>query len=858
MRVLKKISVTLSAVLLSIIVPAQTLPALKGAAELETGSFPNGVRYYLVTNKAARGYADYSLVQKVSPQSVVSRSALVTLPHFTEQKPYDFLASKGVGYTSRGYIYPQGDAAVYRFADVPVSDAAASDSTLMMIFDLCTTSPYEQAVVISGDIDASSIKGKMSIFSMMVPAREASPERPAYEWKPSSDVGFESIRNSNENLSSLTVRYASSRIPAEMLGTVQVLVVERMYAELGTILERRLHQAFDAEDIPLGAVESRYKGSDAGSGDEAFEVTVHVGKDDILRAASVLSGVIANLDKAGVSPNELKDARACFISSAKKSSAFRTNEEFSDLCISSFLYGTKVRAATSEKDFFLTRDLPVEQDTDLFNKFMAALFDSYENLSVTVDSPDAPVSRDRVLDAYMLPWSKSGEASKMMAYVPRAADTLKLAEPGDKVKMKAEAADPVTGGTMWTFSNGIKVVFRQTKTAPGQFGFCFLVRGGYGAMQDLDIGEGAFVSDILYHYDVAGMTCQDFNMMLKANGIDLRRKIGISDLRLEGSAPSDRLHLVVKSVASFANYRRFNQESYDRYLKSEPLRLEMAMSGNEGLMADVDAVMRPEYRFTQYKYAGNLSKGLPDKVNMYLNTRFHNTNDGVIMIVGDLSADQVLKVFTRYAGSFGTGKAIAIRPQSQYVLKSSISSFGRPAIHEGMISATVSMSAMVPVTGERFFAFKLAQVLIQEKLAEGLKDAGLWAEVTDCVELSPAERFCLTVTAKPVPGQCLPEGVDPADGAASLAVLRTALSSILASPVSDGALKVAKSVLTKQLEYDMALPENIIEAAAIRYSDGKDLYSKYQGIVGGLTAAAVQDVMAALDAGCKVEYVMDK
>lgn len=851
-----KICVALSSLFMTISVPAQNLPALATAPELETGSFPNGIRYYLVTNKAAKGYADYTLVQKVAPSEPESRAALVSLPHFMEKKPYDFLASKGVGYSSRAYLYGVGDASVFRFADVPTSDAAASDSTLMMIFDLCTVSPYEQAVVISGDIDAASVKGKMSIFSMMVPMREKAPEVPVYEWKSTSDVKLRQVKNSYDGLSSLTVRYASPRTPASALGTVQVLVAERMYAELGTILDRRLHDTFAAEGIVLGSVETKHEDSASGSGDESYSVTVNVGKGDVVRAASVLAGVLANLDRAGVSPYELADADACYVSATRKPVPYRTNEEFSDLCVSSFLYGTSVRSTSAARDFFAKRSLPADKEAELFNGFVSALFDSYENLSITVDAPDDAVSRDRILDAYMLPWSRTSEASKKMAYIPHAADTLKLAAPGDKVKMKSESADPVTGGTMWTFSNGIKVVYKNVKTMPGQFRFMFLMRGGYGSIPNLGMGEGAFASDVLYHFDVAGMSCGDFNMMLKANGIELERKIGVSDMRLEGSAPSDKLLLVVKSIASFANFRRLNQESYDRYLKSEPLRIEMARAQNEGLLADVDALMRPDYKFTQYKYAGNLSAELPDKLDSYLATRFHNMNDGVIMVVGDLPADQVLKVFTKYAGSFGAGKVIATRSQSQYQLKSSIGTCGRPAVHQDAVSATVAMSVMVPVTAERFFAFKLAQILVQERLAEGLKDGGLWAQMNEGVELSPAERFSLTVTARPLPESGLPEGILPCDASGSLTLLREALSKSLSAPVTAPALNVAKSVLAKQLDFDMSLPVNVIDAAAVRYSDGKDLYSKYKEIVGALSPEAVQDVMASLDSGCKVEYVM--
>ena len=44
----------------------QGLTKLGRAPEISVGQFPNGITYYLVTNKAAYGYADYALVQKGS------------------------------------------------------------------------------------------------------------------------------------------------------------------------------------------------------------------------------------------------------------------------------------------------------------------------------------------------------------------------------------------------------------------------------------------------------------------------------------------------------------------------------------------------------------------------------------------------------------------------------------------------------------------------------------------------------------------------------------------------------------------------------------------------------------------------
>ena len=94
---------------------AQGLKQLDRAKEISVGQFPNGITYYLVTNKAAYGYADYALVQKGVPEETKFRGELLSLSHFDGQKPYRFLASRGVGYKDFGYVR--------RGEDCPAADA---------------------------------------------------------------------------------------------------------------------------------------------------------------------------------------------------------------------------------------------------------------------------------------------------------------------------------------------------------------------------------------------------------------------------------------------------------------------------------------------------------------------------------------------------------------------------------------------------------------------------------------------------------------------------------------------------------------------------------------------------------------
>ena len=826
---------------------AQTLPALAKASEVQTGTFSNGIRYYLVTDKSACGMADCALVQ-VGADSAAVRDAFLSLPHFSGRKPYEFLASKGVGYSRTGYAGPDGDALLYRFSGIRVSDAAATDSTFMMMFDLCTLSPYEQAVIVSGDISAETVKGKMSIFAMTVPARQKRPEAAPYQWSPSGDVKFTTTTNSCIERSSLTFTFASPRIAAASLGTIQVLVTEKMFGELGIILKRRIADAFCEAKIPLADVTTLYRSAADGPGEESFSITVAVGKDDILKAASTVSKVLVNIDKAGVPPAELLDARVQYRAGVIRETSLGTPRDFVRECASSFLYGTTVRSTTANRDFITAKELPIETDTDLFNSFAAALFDSYENLSVCVDSPLGTVSRDRVLDAYMLPWSRPTDIAKRKTYLSVGADTLKLVDQGERVKMKSEVADPATGGTMWTFSNGLRVIWKKAET-PGQVAFTFMVRGGSGSIASLGKGEGAYLSDMMYMYDVAGMKSTDFNSMLRINGIDMRRMVGVSDLRLEGTAPSGKLELLVKSVLSLAKYRRFDQAVYDEWKRSVHL-----LSEPESLAASVDAVMRPDYALTPYKYLGNTpSDGLPAALETYLSGEFSRFNDGIIMIAGDVSSDQVLRLFSRYGGNFPVSKVQTMRAQGSYQLKSAIGANLEDSPSGSGV--TIAMSSLEPVTAERFYALGFAHIILSRRLPEALKDSGLWVTISDGLELSPMERFTMSVTARPALESGLPAGISPQQPGDAICTLREVLQKAMLTPVTDDELSSAKSMLSSRLELEFTRPGTMVKSAVLRYSEGKDFYSKCREAMGGISAQTVSRLMEELDGGCKVEYV---
>lgn len=87
------------------------------------------------------------------------------------------MASKGVGYGPKGYISYRGDNTVFTFPDVPTFDSDATDSTILLIFDLIQAYKGEQAIIVSGDFIETRLEGELRIFALTVTPREKLPPK---------------------------------------------------------------------------------------------------------------------------------------------------------------------------------------------------------------------------------------------------------------------------------------------------------------------------------------------------------------------------------------------------------------------------------------------------------------------------------------------------------------------------------------------------------------------------------------------------------------------------------------------------------------------------------------------------------
>ena len=824
----------------SISMPAQNLPVLQKDASISQGELANGISYYIVTNSSMKGVADFALVRKGMTDTLAARKELASLPHFNKDIPYKFLSRKGIGCRPEGYVSYRDDATIFRFDDVPMFDAAAADTTLLMLFDIISTQPCKHAVIVSGDIKAADIMEKMNVFALMVPSRNPTYTAPEYSWTSSDATTW--VFSPSES-PSVEVDFRAPRTPANQMNTILPFVSSLFSKELGEVVRIRLREALLSRNIPISGMDVKYVGSTDGPGDEHFIVSLGMPEDQIIQASMALASTLAGLGSQGVSPEEYRMVRESALDSYY---APQSNDDIVKRCISSYLLGSDLAAPATKAKFFSTRNVTLDSELKLFNGYIKALLSDTENASVKWTGSLEDYDEWIYQMMFKSTWTGVSMLEKP-AYSWKVASRDTSAFWGDrnKSKLKTTATEPVSGGDLWTFANGMRVIYKKMATGD-RFNYSMMIKGGFSGVKDLPRGEGAFFSDMLLMHEIAGIPGTDFIKILKANGVDMKIDVSATDLRISGSAPKLKYPLVMKALLSIANDRKADAAAFEAYRN-----LELPMLGQDVL----DSLMYQDYNYSETKTRSGLTpRSLSDAESLF-SKEFLRCNDGVLVLVGDLPAEDLQKYLARSIGGFRVSRNVAVRIPVSYRMRKGVSTFTEEGFPSGI---SIGMVAAHPFTTESYMAFRIATLALKRKLCGTMAGKGFSVSMSEKFRTMPQEALELIIRFDPVPEEGLPEGVAGGEGNAreALAAARETIEAVFANPINPAELAACKSLLANEYSTSLADPAKYADAVLMRYSAGKDVLTDYAARINGVTADNVKQIFGSLSDGMRIEYVV--
>lgn len=861
--------ILISAAFSPIIMPAAELPVLKGDGNITVGVLENGITYYVVPNKTEAGRLDISLLQKFGYSSedslsrglavVHSIGSLASLPRFRSPSPIKYLVQNRIWPTPGGYVTIGSDATVYNFRNIPVqSGLEAADSTLLMVFEIIKNAPdaakghfpnKSQAIIISGDITLNAALSKLNMLSMLVEKREKSIEPKPYEWVETPSPRIKYTCPSDPALATISFTWRAPRTPGDQINTIQPLVTGMFFRELETLAEKRLSRQLGLAGLGFSSLSATYTGSEFTDGDELFTVTATVAPKDLRKASRVIIDVMASIGLKGSVPLEYRDIRQNVRSRAMVygSTAASLNVDYTQKCINSFLYGTSLATRQTRVDYLVSRNLDEKVSLDIFNSFASALLSPSKNLDIECRADSTVLGREDLKSLLRSDW-KLSNPDKMPEEVALISDTLHLSlAPAKKIRIVETAADPMSDATVFTLSNGIRVVFKQT-AGEKIFRYSWNQKGGYSMVSSLHEGEGAYVGDMLFTGNIGSTPGRKFKGMLSANGITMTPEVGVNGFAIRGTAPNGKLLLTLKALASVAFKRSSDSQAYEQYVRSQKVASALTAVSPMGDRYVLDSLLCPKGLHDGIKSRIHLSKNLPSKAEEFYQRQFKNMSNGVLVIVGSFDEQALRKVLLSTLNRFPDGKASAPRFRSNSQFSTGRKVLNLAPSRSPRVSMGYTMEMHFDLTG--FITSGIINGLVEDAVSKAVVPLGWSCRSEWDLKMFPDERLFLRLYLHKADYRGLPATLVSCESSDEvLAAAENAVKSLGKKAIASEEFNNIKAYMTNDCVQWTKDNDYLVRLFELRYNYGKDFVSGIKEKSGAILADDVRAQISKLAQG---------
>lgn len=864
MKSLSKILfLSLTGLFCTMIVPAQELPVLTPDKAISSGTLPNGTNFYIVANPSVKGLVDFALVQKTGTENINDTDSYRAVSEARKTLSSGFFTSHGATLGKDGFVKVKDNSTEFRFSNILISKPEVLDSALFSIITMVDRitdsedefvrkwySPSDQAVIVAGDVDPSKVAEKLKMLSYMTPAFPSS-DRKEYVWE-EKGAGYLMQQDETRELASLTATWSSARTPKAYMHTIQPAIYDLYLTELGMVSREYISKALKSKGIPFAEVSAAHTTSLQTSGDEAFTVSVHVAPKDFEEMVRTVSEVMGGIDAGKTDVNDLARIKHMCMDQARDLSMepVFTNSEYVDRCIMAFMYNGSLSTMKTKVDFLAGRHLADTTELRLFNNIASAVLDSQKNLDVSYVSS---MTEDKVRNLFESSWTSEAQLPAPSKVYTRD-DFFHHVEYDAKVKIKTEKSDHMSKGKEWTFSNGFKVVFKSMPTG-GRIYYNLALNGGFGSVEGLAKGEGGYVSDYFMLSRIYDIPAEDFMGLMASEGMSMDVHVGLNAMMISGSADKEKPDFMLKSLLAVMNGRKRDDAAVRYYESGEGVRHQMRKGTSVEMVAKVNDLMCPDYTHVSYRMLETLSPSLSDKAEKFFMNQMAKTNDGVLIIVGDISEDVLKKELLDHVGGFIVTDRAFRRSLVRYQPSSGWSTY---TVEGKENSVDIALSVPFALTADNFMAAEIASMVLKKMLSDAVAETGMCVSLSHECRVYPNERVNFHISLNEVSPDGFEADIVHSDPMEALAKVRTVLSGVGGADVKKEDVEAFKAQLKDILNMEMKVPFYWLNVISRRHLAGKDFTTNHENRIASVNVDKVKAILSAMNDGTRVEYIVSK
>lgn len=515
--------------------------------------------------------------------------------------------------------------------------------------------PDLQGLIIVGDIDVDKIEQKIKTMFADI-AKPVNPAAREYSQIPDNDEPIVSIAPDKENPNSQIFFFIKKDIvPAEKKVGMDYLVYDFINSMIEQMLTNRLQEMVQKENPPFAYAEASVSSYLIAKTKDALQIFSMANPNQSNTAIEAMVREANRVMQFGFTAGEYERAKAEYMSKLEKLNNEKDKQRssyFINQYVNNFLANEPI-PSIAEK-YTTMQQLANYIPLDAVNQVAKSIVTEKNRVIAIMGTDKEKYSSKDEIKALI----KKVDAEKIEAYVDNTIKEPLMSEMPAKGKVISETKG---NETVWTLSNGAKVVVKPTDFKDDEILISGFVPGGSSLYDDKNIneikvldkeiemilGESAVVSGGLGKFSKTDLT-----KLLAGKNVSMNFSIENYSAELSGRSTKKDLETALQLLyLNFTNVRK-DETAYASFIKRATGVMSNITSNPQIVFADsVSSTLycgKPRARFLTEK---NLTGADYNKVLELYKSSFSNAGNFVFTIVGNVNPDELKPLIEQYIGS---------------------------------------------------------------------------------------------------------------------------------------------------------------------------------------------------------------
>lgn len=715
--------------------------------------------------------------------------------------------------------------------------------------------PDLQAVFVVGDIDPAKVETQIKSIFATIPKPIKAEKRTWYKGEPVKGTQVMMVTDPEYDKTSISISF--QRVPLEeKYKNTSVPYIEAYFDEaISTLLLSRIQSGIVEQNLPVSNVRVQKGRFMEMNNLDAFTISFETLPEAVYPSLGFMSGEINRMAKSGFNNQEFRstiESHFRSLESVYDTRLSQPNSLFMERAMENWFRGFSL--GSIELHFEIMKEILYSPNlrTEQLNSYAAALLGQKEGVVISCCMPQADgieeLSVARIQNAFLNSLSKT----EYMASVDKMVSWPKFDTPDKQGELLSEVSDPVTGATIFTLNNGVKVVFKEMGGMSDTISFGAASKGGMsvegsGLGRDINL----YISDIANLSAVGGHSKAVWDKLFSYNNMYV--SVGINDYmeQIRGYCTSASLEKLFHFINMSFTQRQSDYNAFDVYRKGKSFEARYRKLSPAKVFEDSVSW----YNSGNRRYLPSYSVEYIDQMDYYkvltsIKRRFGNPADFVFVFAGNTNIDQVREYAVKYLGSLASShdrEEWFVTPN--YAAKGVVS---RSFLHQMVLPRTF-VDATLSCGMQNTQKNRALGILLEEYL-KSLSGYGIIKELSPESSVSAGMEF-------------YPEEImlckarfetDSAGAQQILDVMNAKLMEIAYNGISADEFAVIKKNGVMKMNNLMQDKEFWVKNYLEGHLLGKDLYSGFMTVLEGVTAADFKEFVDKLcRRGNRITVVME-